>query len=91
MERAIIWALINSGEEMKLSYDDLAALLGKNKSTIRGQINGLKQKSEGLVEEIRESNGKKRLFIPEKMRQFIVKSVKVRVNNSKKPKKVVKK
>tara|TARA_Y100000310_G_scaffold294486_1_gene324988 strand:- start:247 stop:873 length:627 start_codon:yes stop_codon:yes gene_type:complete len=87
MERAIIWALINSGEDMKLSYDDLAALLGKNKSTIRGQINGLKQKSEGLIEETRESNGKKRLFIPEKMRQFIVKSVKVRVSNNKKSKK----
>ncbi len=91
MERAIIWALINSGEDMKLSYDDLSALLGKNKSTIRGQINGLKQKSEGLIEEVRESNGKKRLYIPEKMRQFIVKSVKVRVNNSKKSKKKKKK
>ena len=91
MERAIIWALINSGDDMKLSYDDLAVLLGKNKSTIRGQINGLKQKSEGLIEEVRESNGKKRLYIPEKMRQFIVKSVKVRVNNNKKPKKKQKK
>ena len=87
MERAIIWALINSGEEMKLSYDDLASLLGKNKSTIRGQINGLKQKSEGLIEEVRESNGKKRLYIPEKMREFVVKSVKVRVNSKKKSKK----
>ena len=91
MERAIIWALINSGEDMKLSYDDLSVLLGKNKSTIRGQINGLKQKSEGLIEEAREANGKKRLYIPEKMRQFLVKSVKVRVNSKKKPGKKEKK
>ena len=43
MERGIVWALLNS--DMRLSYEDLAALLGKNKSTIRGQINTIKQKS----------------------------------------------
>ncbi len=85
MERAIIWALINS--EMKLSYEDLAALMGKDKSTIRGQINTIKQKSEGLVEESREHNGKKRLYVPEKMKNFILKSVKVRVKTNKKSKK----
>ncbi len=81
MERAIIWALLNA--EMKLSYEDIAALLGKDKSTIRGQINTIKQKSEGLIEEIREKNGKKRLYIPEKMKDFILKSVKVRVKKKK--------
>lgn len=87
MERAIVWALINSGEEMKLSYDDLAMVLGKDKSTIRGQINAIKQKSEGLIEESRELNGKKRLYIPDKIKNLVVKSVKVRVRNDKKTKK----
>jgi len=82
MERAIVWALLNS--EMKLSYEDLAALLGKDKSTIRGQINAIKQKSEGLIEESREVNGKKRLYIPDEIRTMVVKSVKVKVKGSKK-------
>jgi predicted transcriptional regulator len=82
MERGIVWALLNS--DMHLSYEDLAALLGKDKSTIRGQINSIRQKSSGLVEEIKESNGKKRLYIPEKVRLEIVKSVKLRVNRTKK-------
>ena len=84
MERAIVWALLNS--EMKLSYEDLSALLGKNKSTIRGQINTIKQKREGLILESRENNGKKRLYIPNKMRGFVLKSVKVRVKALKKGK-----
>jgi len=77
MERAIVWALINS--EQKLSYEDLAVVLGKDKSTIRGQINAIKQKSAGLIEESREANGKKRLYIPEEMRQIMLKNGKVRV------------
>ena len=81
-ERVIIWTLLNS--ELKLSYEDLAALLGKNTSTIRGQINSLKRKSEGIIEEISEGNGKKRLYIPEEMRNQIVKSVKVRVKKRQK-------
>lgn len=82
MERAIVWALLNS--EMKLSYEDLAALLGKDKSTIRGQINAIKQKNEGLIEESREVNGKKRLYIPDEIRAMVVKSVKVKIKGSKK-------
>jgi predicted transcriptional regulator len=85
MERAIVWALINS--DMKLSYEDLAALLGKDKSTIRGQINTIRQKSPGVIEEQIEVNGKKRIYVPEKIRNFIVKSVKVRVKSSKKQEK----
>jgi len=81
-ERVIIWTLLNS--EQRLSYEDLAALLGKDKSTIRGQINALKQKSEGIIEEVQEKNGKKRLYIPEEMRNNIVKSVKVRVKRKEK-------
>ena len=81
MERAIVWALLNS--EMKLSYEDLAALLGKDKSTIRGQINTIKQKNEGIIMEVRESNGKKRLYIPDEVRSIIIKSVKVKIRGSK--------
>jgi chromosome segregation and condensation protein ScpB len=81
MERAIVWALLNS--EMKLSYEDLAALLGKDKSTIRGQINTIKQKNEGIIMEVRESNGKKRLYIPDEVRSMIIKSVKVKIKGSK--------
>ncbi|MCK5450048.1 hypothetical protein KAI32_04225 [Candidatus Pacearchaeota archaeon] len=81
MERAIVWALLNS--DMKLSYEDLAALLGKDKSTIRGQINAIKQKNEGLVKETREINGKKRLHIPEEIRTMVIKNIKVKVKRQK--------
>jgi hypothetical protein len=77
MERAVIWALANS--DQKLSYEDLAVLLGKDKSTVRGQINTIRQKSEGLIMEAREANGKKRLYIPEEMKQIMLKNGKVRV------------
>jgi predicted transcriptional regulator len=82
MERAIVWALVNS--ETKLSYEDLSVVLGKDKSTIRGQINAIKQKSGGLIEESREANGKKRVYIPEEMKQIILKNAKVRVKSQKK-------
>ena len=83
-ERAIIWVLLNT--DMKLSYDDLAAMLGKERSTIRGQINAIKQKSE-MIEETIEKNGKKRLSVPEEIKEKMLKKVKVRVNGSKKSKK----
>jgi len=80
-ERAILWILLNS--DMKLSYDDLAAMLGKERSTIRGQINTIKSKSESLIEEQIEKNGKKRVFIPENIKEKMLKKVKVRVNKNK--------
>jgi hypothetical protein len=83
-ERAILWVLLNT--EMKLSYDDIAAMLGKERSTIRGQINAIRQKSEIIEEEI-EKNGKKRVFIPEEMKEKMLKKVKVRVSKDKKSKK----
>ena len=76
-ERAILWILLNT--DMKLSYDDLASMLGKERSTIRGQISRIKQKSESLIEEITEQNGKKRVFIPENIRENMLKKTKVRV------------
>ena len=81
MERAIVWALINS--DMRLSYEDLSTVLGKDKSTIRGQINAIRRKSESLIQEVREPNGKKRVFIPEKVREMVLKEVKVRVKDKK--------
>jgi DNA-binding MarR family transcriptional regulator len=82
-ERAIIFTLLNAGD-MKLSHEDLAAMLGKDKATIRGQINAIKQKSEGLIEEIIGENNKKRVFIPEKIRGILVKVKKVKLREKKK-------
>lgn len=81
-ERAILWVLLNT--DMKLSYDDIAAMLGKERSTIRGQINAIKQKSESLIEEEIERNGKKRVFIPEEIKEKMLKKTKVRVKEREK-------
>lgn len=81
-ERAILWVLLNS--DMRLSYEDIASILGKEKSTIRGQINNIRQKGEGLVEEVIESNGKKRVFIPEEIKEKMLKKSKVRIKTVKK-------
>ncbi|MFA7708017.1 MAG: hypothetical protein WCX73_03640 [Candidatus Pacearchaeota archaeon] len=75
-ERAIVFVLLNN--DMKLSYEDLAAMLGKRKATIRGQINSIKQKSEGLIEEAISENNKKRVFIPEKTKEILLKTQKTR-------------
>lgn len=85
-ERLLIFTLLNS--EMKLSYEDLALLLGKESATVRGQINAIKQKSEGLIEEIIEKNGKKRVFIPEESKEKLSKYAKVRVRGKKKSSKI---
>lgn len=76
-ERAILLVLLNT--DMRLSYEDLAAMLGKEKSTIRGQINAIKSKSESLIEEVIELNGKKRIGIPEKIKEKMLKRAKVRL------------
>lgn len=73
MERAVVWALLNT--DLKLSYDDLSIALGKDKSTLRGQINSLKTKSEGLIEEYSEKDGKKRFYISEKNKNEIFKGI----------------
>jgi len=86
-ERLVVFTLLNAGEGMKLSYEDLARLLGKERSTVRGQINMIKQKSEGLIQEIVEPNGKKRVHIDEEVRVKLLKYAKVRVKEDKKPKK----
>ena len=68
---------------MRLSYDDLAAILGKERSTVRGHLNRIKQKSEILIEENVEKNGK-RVFIPENMKEKLLKRQKVRELEGKK-------
>ena len=85
-EKLLTFTLMNS-RDMKLSYEDLALLLGKERSTIRGQINAIKQKSEGLIQEISEKNGKKRVFVPMEVREKLEKYAKVRVIKEKKSKK----
>ncbi len=80
-ERLLIFTLMNS--EMKLSYEDLALLLRKERATIRGQINSIKQKSEGLLNELTEKNGKKRVFISSEIKEKLAKYAKVRVKKSK--------
>ncbi len=76
-ERLIVYTILNN--EMKLSYEDLALLLGKERATIRGQVNAIKQKCEGLIEEIVEKSGKKRVFIPGEIKEKLAKYAKVRV------------
>ena len=87
-ERAILLVLLNA--DMKLSYDDLAVMLGKEKSTIRGQINTIKQKSETLISESIEKNGRKRVYIDENIKEKIMKTQKVRVKKQGKTRKEVK-
>lgn len=88
-ERAILWILLNT--DMKLSYDDLSAMLGKEKSTIRGQVNSIKQKNESLINESVERNGKKRVFIPEEIKEKLLKKQKVSVKKREKSQKKSKK
>ena len=75
-ERLLVLTLANS--DMKLSYEDIAMLLGKERATIRGQINSIKQKSGGLIYEIVEKNGKKRVFVEPEIREKLAKYAKVR-------------
>jgi len=76
-ERSLVLILLNS--DMKLSYEDLGALMGKDSTTVRGQINSIRQKWEGLISEEIEKNNKKRLFIEEGIRTKLLKKVKVRL------------
>jgi len=70
MERTVVWMLLNT--DLKMSYDDMCVALGKDKSTLRGQINNIKQKAEGLVSEFSEPNGKKRFYINDELREHLL-------------------
>ena len=74
-EKLIIWALLNY--QGALSYEDLAVLLGKEKSTIRGQINMIRDKELDLIGEVVEKNGKKRVFISEEIKEKMLKKSKI--------------
>ena len=87
-ERLIVFTMMNT--DLKLSYEDLARLLGKERATIRGQINSIKQKSDSLVQELTEPNGKKRVFVSEEVRNKLEKYAKVRVKEGQKYKKLPK-
>ena len=77
-ERLVLWAMLNT--DMKLSYEDIAILLGKDKSTVRGQINNIKQKSgEKLISEILERSGKKRYYIDDRVKSTLFKTIKTKV------------
>jgi len=80
-ERLVVLTLANS--DMKLSYEDLALLLGKERSTVRGQINSIKQKCDGLIQEFSEKNGKKRVFVDEEVKEKMQKYAKVRTGKRK--------
>ncbi|MEM4267057.1 MAG: hypothetical protein QW404_03315, partial [Candidatus Nanoarchaeia archaeon] len=69
-ERKIVWIMLNS--ETKLTYDELYMILGKNKSTLRGQINNIKLKSPGLIKEIVENDGTKRFYIDEEVKNEVL-------------------
>jgi predicted transcriptional regulator len=76
MERAIVWVLLNNNDPtMKMSCEDIAALLNKDKSTIRGQLNAIKNKSDILAETI-EKNGKKRYHVPESAKEILLSKIK---------------
>lgn len=70
MERTILFVLLNSKD--KLSYDDISVLSGKDKSTVRGQINSIKAKSEGVISETVDQSGRKRYFIDETLKERIL-------------------
>ena len=72
MERAIVWVLLNT--DMKMSCEDIAALLNKDRSTIRGQLNAIKNKSDILAETI-ERNGKKRYHVPESAKEILLSKI----------------
>ncbi|MDP1728610.1 MAG: hypothetical protein Q8L27_00215 [archaeon] len=80
-EKAIVGILANT--DMKLSYEDLSAMLGKDTATVRGQVNSVKTKCPGIIEEQIEKNGKKRLYVPDKMKDLLLKRVKVRGKKAK--------
>jgi len=59
-------------------------MTGKERATIRGQLNSIKQKSQGLIAEQVEGNNKKRFFVPEKIKGVMLRKVKVRLKRGKK-------
>jgi len=82
MERAAVWVLLNT--ELKLSYEDMAVTLGKNKNTMRVQMNNIKRKCEGLISESMDLEGRKRLYIGDNIKENVLKTVKIKQKRTKK-------
>jgi hypothetical protein len=80
-ERTIVWIVLNS--ELKLSCDDIAALLGKERATVRGQLNSIKRKNENLILEHVEKNGKKRYYVDPRIKESLLKQLKSKVRKRK--------
>ena len=76
MERALVWALLNT--DLKVSYSDLSRILGKDESTVRGQVSNIKRKIDGLVLEKSENNGQKRFYIEERVKNKIMRKYKIK-------------
>jgi hypothetical protein len=70
MERTVVWSLLNT--DILVCYEDLGRILGKDQSTVRGQLNNIKRKIPGLIEEKSESNGKKRYYVEEEKKRSIL-------------------
>ena len=58
-ERAILWVLLNT--DLKLSYDDISAVLGKERSTISRKLNSKKHGAWWRAFKKRRSKERKRL------------------------------
>lgn len=69
--------------ELKLSCDDIAALLGKDRATVRGQLNSIKRKNESLILEHVEKNGKKRYYVDPRIKEGLLKQLKNKVKKKK--------
>ena len=76
MERSLVWALLNT--DLRLSYRDLARILGKDESTARGQVSNIKRKIDYLILEKSENNGQKRFYIEERIKNKIMKKYRVK-------------
>ncbi len=76
MERSLVWALLNT--DLRLSYGDLARVLGKDESTVRGQVSNIRKKTDDLVSERSEINGQKRFYIEERVKSKILRDYKVK-------------
>ncbi len=76
MERSLVWALLNT--DLRLSYTDLARVLGKDESTVRGQVNNIRKKTDDLICVRSEINGQKRFYVDEKVKNRVFREYKVK-------------
>ncbi len=76
MERSLVWALLNT--DIRLSYSDLSRILGKDESTVRGQVSNIKRKTDDLVLEQSENSGQKRFYVEERVKNKIMRKYKVK-------------